>query len=649
MGCVIIWGVVPYNNFLFQNTYLSDSYLPEIVIGLLMVMVLLINPLLRLIGPGCVLGRRQLALIGSLLLLAAVIPSNGLMRMYPRFVAETNKGFNDNTATARIAAEAHLPQSLFPDPLPTLDAQGKVKTHDTPNSNQFIDELNPGNTLPWSAWMGPMALWGAFILALWMMMLGLAGVVFPQWRDRERLPFPLLNVYQMLTGNTDEPSDSTLPDLFHNRGFWIAALTVFAIHGLRGLNEFTHAFPSIPLSWDLSSYYTDSILRYAGGVFSKQHIFFTVIGVTYFIPNRYAISAWGWVVGVALYSAVGYVYIPAFNGDAQVSGISFGALFGIATWTLWLGREHWVKVGRAMLGQAGGDPESRRNRVAGWMFAMGCAGMICWLYCAGCALWWCLVATAGCAIISLLMARIIAETGVPFLWMSKFEVAGLLSLFPLAWQSPSTLYFDGVIYALVTRASAVSAAVMATLALGFDKNASPTHQSRLLVGGLVVMVVGLVICGAVHLNMGYHSDQVATAAKTSVARLNDWNRVEHTKYEFFTVAHGYQGLGLVLGIALLWACSRFVSWPIHPVGILFCYFSIGNLIWFSIFLGWLVKVSMTRLFGSGAYRRARPFLLGLIIGELAAVIFWAWVPVIIVLWTGADPAAVPRYSLIRYP
>ena len=648
---VIIWVVVPYNNFKFDNTYISDSFLPEIVIALLLTLVLLVNPALRLLGSRMTLDRQQLALIASLMLFAAVVPSNGLMRMFPRFVAEMNQGFNSQVGASRIASEAEFRQELFPDPLPTRNEAGEVKTFETPISNQFIDMLNPGESVPWSAWVVPFATWGIFIIAMWMMMLGLSGVVFPQWRDRERLPFPLLNVYQSLTGSLDQDTDTgrTLPAVFYSKGFWVACSVVFFIHALRGLNVFTGSFPSFPLDWDLSDYFSEGIFRHATGTLKVHHIFFSIIGVAYFIPNRYAVSVWGWVVMFAVYATFGRAYIPSFNGGAQISGMSFGALAAIAVWVLWLGRAHWVLVGRAMLGRDRGTPENSRDRIAGWMFAIGCAVMVCWLKWAGCELWWSLLATAGAAVIAFLMARIIAETGVPVLWMNRFQISHLAALFPLSWQSPSTLLFGGVFYALVTRASAVSASVMATLAIGVDKEASAKRQSRVLVGGLAVMVLGLVICGGVHLNMGYQSEEIATQAKTGVKALDTWNRVERTEFHFFSSERLYQGVGFVMGMGLLWACSRFVSWPIHPVGILFCFFSIGNLIWFSIFIGWLLKVTVTSLLGGGAYRKARPVFLGLILGELMAVIFWAAVPVIIVLVTGADPAEVARYSLIRYP
>jgi hypothetical protein len=649
MGAVVVWVAVPYNNFVLDNTYISDNYLPEIVVALLLLLVLAVNPLLRLLGRHWMLDKHQLALISGLLLFAAIIPSNGLMRMFPHMVASINQDFNQNLTTARIAANSTFRQSLFPDPLPTIDTEGSVVTYSTPVSEQFLDELNEGNAVPWRAWMQPMASWGMLILAIWIMMVGLGGVVYPQWRDNERLPFPLLNVYQAFIGDAEEGArERALPAIFYCRGFWIGCIVVFIIHGFRGLNVFTGAFPSFPLSWRLSSYYTDGLMRHAAAPLAFQAIFFSVVGVAYFIPSRYAISVWGWVFGYAWYITLGRAYIPAYNGG-QVESQAFGALLAITGWVLFLGRAHWVKVGRAMFGKEGSAEEARRNSLAGWIFVLGCAGIVFWLYWAGASLWWSVIAMIACVIIGLLMARIIAETGVPALWISRMSVGHLTALFPLAWQSPVILLMVGVFNALVTRTTAVSAAVITTLALGIDREATPKHHRRLMLGGIAFLIVGFIVCGAVHLNMNYHHFETTTNPKTGGGAINGWERVDRADYAFFTTERAHQAVGLGVGTGLLWLCSRFPAWPIHPVGILFCRISIGHLLWFSVFLGWLLKKSITHLFGGAAYRKARPLFLGLIMGELLAVIVWTLVPVIIILATGADPAEVPRYTLMKYP
>ncbi len=649
IGCLIIWVAVPYNNFSLNNTYLSDSFLPEIVIALLMVVVLLLNPLLRLFGASFVLTRQQVSLICGMMLFAAIIPSNGLMRMFPRFVAESNQDMHIGITTAEIVAHANFRQSLFPDPLPTVGEDGSIVTAETLASDRFLDELFDDEVLPWAAWVAPMASWGMLIMAMWLMMLGLGGVVYPQWRDKERLPFPLLNVYHALIGESDDEQKRALPAIFYSNVFWIGCVVVFLIHALRGLSIFTGGgVPSFPLSWNLSEYYTDGLMRHASLPLRFQAIFFAVVGVAYFIPSRYAVSIWAWVVGYAWYITLGNAYIPGYRAG-QSGGQAFGALLAIAGWVLWLGRSHWVLVGQAMFGRAENSEENRRNAIAGWMFVIGSVGIALWLIWAGAPIWWSVLAMFVCIIVGLLMARIVAETGVPVLWLGRFSIGGVTAFFPLAWQSPFILFMVSVFNPLLTRATAVSASVISTLAMGLDTDAQPRRQSRMLIGGLIVLAIGFVVCGAVHLRMGYSSIDISTEAKGGISAVNQWARVDRIEYSFFTEARRDQFTGFGIAGALLYACSRFPAWPIHPVGILFVRWSIGNLLWFSIFLGWLVKTFITRLFGGGAYRKARPLFLGLIIGELLAIIVWALVPVVMIQLLGADPLDVPRYILMQYP
>jgi len=61
-----------------------------------------------------------------------------------------------------------------------------------------IEELDPGNTIPWQSWFLPLLTWGVFLLACWLLMVGVGLVLLPEWRDHERLPFPLLGVLRRI-------------------------------------------------------------------------------------------------------------------------------------------------------------------------------------------------------------------------------------------------------------------------------------------------------------------------------------------------------------------------------------------------------------------------------------------------------------------
>jgi len=45
-------------------------------------------------------------------------------------------------------------------------------------------------------------------------------------------------------------------------------------------------------------------------------------------------------------------------------------------------------------------------------------------------------------------------------------------------------------------------------------------------------------------------------------------------------------------------------------------------LWFSIFVAWAIKVVMLRYGGARAFKRARVFFVGLILGEMASAGLW---------------------------
>ena len=73
---------------------------------------------------------------------------------------------------------------------------------------------------------------------------------------------------------------------------------------------------------------------------------------------------------------------------------------------------------------------------------------------------------------------------------------------------------------------------------------------------------------------------------------------------------------------LMLARSRFLWFPLHPLGFLMSLTYPMNRLWFSIFLGWLFKVSITRFGGSDTYRKTTPMFLGLTLGDVFMMAVW---------------------------
>jgi hypothetical protein len=90
------------------------------------------------------------------------------------------------------------------------------------------------------------------------------------------------------------------------------------------------------------------------------------------------------------------------------------------------------------------------------------------------------------------------------------------------------------------------------------------------------------------------------------------------------------GVGGMLTYGIMMARSRLLWFPLHPVGILMCVPFAMYSMWFSIFLGWLCKVLITRFGGADTYRKMTPTFLGLALGHITMVVLW----VIIDAWQG---------------
>jgi hypothetical protein len=86
-------------------------------------------------------------------------------------------------------------------------------------------------------------------------------------------------------------------------------------------------------------------------------------------------------------------------------------------------------------------------------------------------------------------------------------------------------------------------------------------------------------------------------------------------------------IGCALGAGLQAACLFSPGWPLHPVGLLILNSWFLGVAWASIMLGWCLKMIIVKYGGAQSYRVAKPFFLGLIIGEVVSAILWAAVPV----------------------
>jgi hypothetical protein len=307
---------------------------------------------------------------------------------------------------------------------------------------------------------------------------------------------------------------------------------------------------------------------------------------------------------------------------------------------VWLGRAQWRRV-FGLLFRRGKDAEEERDRSAGWMFAAGCLGMFTWMVWIGVQPGWALFFVAFGFMVSLLITRIVAETGMPFIRIDCGYQISLVKLVPLSWLHPVSLYFSTAIAMFFPTASRVSACAMGTHALGLDPKAPPRRTTRFAIGLVVLLMAGLVICGAVNLAASYyhsmtldgHEQPISSWGTNRMARAHrDLVQLQTGQLDrpvYNQKKHIFFGAGMAA--VLEWACLSMPRWPLHPIGLIMVNTFYANEAWVSVFLGWLAKILVLKYGGARLYRRARPMVAGLIMGEVLAAVFWAIAPAVLVL------------------
>jgi hypothetical protein len=258
-------------------------------------------------------------------------------------------------------------------------------------------------------------------------------------------------------------------------------------------------------------------------------------------------------------------------------------------------------------------------------------------------------------IVLLVTARAIAETGMIFMQVDvplyQPWVYALQTL-PQSMQVRTTMpsfYLAAVMGTVLARDVREPMPAYATHALKVaDDNAYPAERNwRRAAPFMLVMALALLLAylvsGASMLYVKYNYS--ATLDREQIAPLNTWAMVggarmwtidpptqylppaegpphSHSRLGNFTFGAGLTAL-------LSWLRLRYVGWPLHPLGFLLAYTYPLQVLWFSIFVGWLIKVVLTRFGGAELFRRCRAIFIGLILGEVMASAFWLIVSLVL--------------------
>lgn len=463
------------------------------------------------------------------------------------------------------------------------------------------------------AWFIPVLAWSSLILVVLFVMFCINVVIRKQWTENEKLTYPIIQL----------PLEMTKTGFFKNRLLWLGFGVVGTIEILNGMNFFFPTLPYIGLRTNIGAFFTEAPFSAMG--WTPLCFYPFIVGLSYFMPLDLSFSLWFfylfWKAQLIIRNVFGLSMMPG----PYLSYQSSGAWFGLGLLALWTSRRHLQKV----LGKAFGcnvnmddskEPMSYRTAILG--IVAGTVVILLFCYQAGMSIWVALMLFAIYFIMVIAVARMRAELGPP---THDLYDAGperiMVSAFGARRLGPNNLTMFSLLYWL-----------------GYDYRSHPMgHQlegfkmaerlnmdsRKLLPAIMLAAVIGVFSAFWVFLHVAYNRGSQNFAATgigwATFYHLQTWlSNPPQLDFPFLRQA----GFGLSFTFLLMFMRRLFLQFPFHPVGYAVAGSWTMSWMWFSIFIGWLVKRIILKYGGLRIYRNARPLFLGMILGQYMIGSLW---------------------------
>ncbi len=469
------------------------------------------------------------------------------------------------------------------------------------------------HTLDWGLlrpWVLPFLGWGLFMTAMTWTAVCISSLVFNQWRHQEKMSFPLTQIPLMLT----EPK----AQFYRSWLFWLAFALAGGINVLNALHRVYPMLPELPVK--RQAFEIPGLERPWSDLSPILYSFNPLlIGLEYFLPLDLLFSIvfffwFGRMEGVFVsYLGAEIPWSPDNMVAPYVREQAFGAILTLLVYSFMTSRGRWRESWeryRTLLAP---------RRAGGGILAAICV-MVAILTMAGIPLPVATLMVLLFLAVTISLARIRAQYGPPSAGL-MMEAPGpaLVSIFgrdvlgTQALAGISAVHWLGRECGHSTLGPTVESFALA------EKRIQPGRVVMLciLFGGLA----GYVGAFGTALASGYHYGE-ATARVAGVqeymgreayylfsARMQDRVHGPHLDSVLAML------LGSTLTLILQGIRSRFLGFPLHPVGYAIGSSYISTFLWSTALPVWIFKWYLLRYGGLRGYRAGAPFFLGLLLGD----------------------------------
>ena len=609
-----------------HEIYLTSTQISVVTFMLFVLLVLGVNPALRLVGVIRPFRRAELMAIFASLAVTAGISTFGLAdQLVPLIASPYNPKWNTEQRGWRENVNPFLDDRLY--------------IRDEAVVVQFREGLDADESLvrdvPWRAWLGPLLRWLGLIVAGYALFYSLTLVFYPQWAHREKLIFPLAKVPEdLLPAN----GRGGLPPIVRLTPFWLGFGVPFFVHLWNGSIAAGWLQGVKPIQLSLSA----DVLRETAfepllGAFSLT-LFFAVAGIAFLLPPSVSFSVWFYFL---VYNAM--IFVACSLGFGKT-----GADFPVD----WIMTSNFVSAQgggaivvfgavclvKALLGtrdQLGQCEPGRRLRVAGPVIGLGVSLVaLAWWMVAHVpegnqlrSILWVVPFVLILTVITASLMRVVAECGF-FGFQSRtgpFHFARMLNLpqaIGAAVMVPLMTFYSILFLDIKTF---IAPAIINSKKME-ESCGAPRLRFHLtvvlsIVGSVAVSIVASIgmayRLGAQQLSPWFYSRATPRLLDQAHKMADYAGEVQSWNVLFVALGGCWVGASMLL--------RRVLFWFPHPIGYIMFVNPLVRSYWFSFLLAWLVKRVVLQYGGKHTFDRVKPFFIGLIIGEIMACAFWVLV------------------------
>jgi hypothetical protein len=486
----------------------------------------------------------------------------------------------------------------------------------------FYEGLPEGGSIPWDAWVTPLLFWAIFLLAFYFTSICIISILRKPWIEQERLIYPLVQTPLEMA----KTSGGVIAPFFKSGVMWLGFALPFIVLSVNALNTYTRVVPGFILTTALPIFRGTQTISFT--------LNFPIIGFAYLINLDVAFSLWFFnllvkiqkgamgILGWGSTEIIGrYSVIPP-----DVAHEAMGAMIVLIALGLWTAKGHLRDVVRKAFGCRTVDDsgEILSYRVAFWGMLGGMTVMGVWLWASGLPAMMVPVFIAVTVIVLIAVTRIVVESGVPAARAPMIPAGFMISGIGTSVLGTAGLIALGFTFVYVAD---IRTLVMTSVAHGLKLTEGERRRRWMLwaLGAALLVSMGSSVWavltvayahGGINLNRWLVGDGARAPFNDFVMlRINNPSG-PHIGGWLQTIAGGAFMAWLII------MRQRFISWPIHPIGYPIAGLWLMDANWFSIFLAWLAKGVILKYGGARGFRRARPFFLGMILGQFTCAGMW---------------------------